>query len=180
MIKKVLRSILRAIFSIFYDPKYLSGRWFEVGIKGWTWALKGIGNAPWPSAIKIVLAENIHFHPDDLNNFQSPGVNWQAYGHIYMGKGSLIGPNVGLITANHDPSDLQEHLPAKDICIGEHCWIGMNSVILPGVVLGDNTIVGAGSVVTHSFPKGHCVIAGNPAEIIKSIQSSSSAITSKA
>lgn len=51
--------------------------------------------------------------------------------------------------------------------IGDKCWIGMNSVILPGVVLGDNTIVGAGSVVTKSFENGHCVVAGNPAKLIK-------------
>ena len=45
----------------------------------------------------------------------------------------------------------------------------MNSVILPGVTLGEHTVVGAGSVVTKSFPDGHCVIAGNPAIIIRSL-----------
>ena len=45
----------------------------------------------------------------------------------------------------------------------------MNSVILPGVVLGDHTIVGAGSVVTRSFEEGHCVIAGVPARKIKEL-----------
>jgi len=52
------------------------------------------------------------------------------------------------------------------MCLGERCWIGMNSIILPGVRLGDGTIVGAGSVVTHSFPGGQVMIAGNPAKII--------------
>ena len=46
----------------------------------------------------------------------------------------------------------------------------MNSVILPGVVLGEHTVVGAGSIVTKSFPEGYCVIAGNPAKIIRKIQ----------
>ena len=45
----------------------------------------------------------------------------------------------------------------------------MNSIILPNVTLGDFTIVGAGSVVTKSFPEGYCVIAGNPAKIIKQL-----------
>jgi acetyltransferase-like isoleucine patch superfamily enzyme len=58
-------------------------------------------------------------------------------------------------------------LPGKDVIIGKKCWIGMNSVILPGVCLGDHTIVGAGSVVTKSFPDGNCIIAGNPARIIR-------------
>ncbi len=58
----------------------------------------------------------------------------------------------------------------SDVNIGEKCWIGMNSVILPGVTLGTNTIVGADSIVTKSFPEGFCVIAGNPAKIIKAIK----------
>ena len=44
----------------------------------------------------------------------------------------------------------------KDVVLGKYCWIGMNSVILPGVVLGDHTVVGAGSVVTKSLSKGYC------------------------
>jgi acetyltransferase-like isoleucine patch superfamily enzyme len=49
----------------------------------------------------------------------------------------------------------------------------MNAVILPGVTLGDHTIVGAGSVVTKSFENGNCVIAGNPAKIIKNLEGAS-------
>lgn len=43
-----------------------------------------------------------------------------------------------------------QHQPGKDIVLGKNCWIGMNSTVLPGVVLGDHTVVGAGSVVTKS------------------------------
>ena len=46
----------------------------------------------------------------------------------------------------------------------------MNAVILPGVTLGDHTIVGAGSIVTKSFPEGYVVIAGNPAKIIRTLE----------
>ena len=77
---------------------------------------------------------------------------------------------MGLITANHDPANPATHLDPKPINIGKNCWIGMNSVILPGVTLGDNTTVGAGSVVTKSFPEGNCVIAGNPARIIRQLE----------
>jgi len=76
---------------------------------------------------------------------------------------------VGIITANHDPADLCRHLPGKPVELGECCWIGMNSVILPGVTLGPHTIVGAGSVVTHSFADGYCVIAGNPARLVRTL-----------
>ena len=51
----------------------------------------------------------------------------------------------------------------------------MNSVILPGVTLGPHTIVGAGSVVTHSFPDGYCVIAGNPARLIRTLDAGQAA-----
>nr|WP_283244199.1 DapH/DapD/GlmU-related protein [Luoshenia tenuis] len=53
--------------------------------------------------------------------------------------------------------------------LGEKCWIGMNSVVLPGVTLGPHTVVGAGAVVTKSFPEGYCVIAGNPARMIRKL-----------
>ena len=52
------------------------------------------------------------------------------------------------------------------ITIGNNCFIGNKTIVLPGVTLADNTIVGAGSVVTHSFLKEGCIIAGNPARII--------------
>jgi acetyltransferase-like isoleucine patch superfamily enzyme len=45
----------------------------------------------------------------------------------------------------------------------------MNAVILPGVTLGENTIVGAGAIVTKSFPEGWCVLAGNPARVIRKL-----------
>ena len=48
--------------------------------------------------------------------------------------------------------------------------IGMNPVILPGVTLGPKTVVGAGSVVTKPFPEGHCIIAGNPARVIRKLE----------
>jgi len=58
----------------------------------------------------------------------------------------------------------------NDVYIGDYCWIGANAVILLGVHLGPHTIVGAGSIVTKSFPEGYCVIAGNPAKIIKKLE----------
>lgn len=122
----------------------------------------------------VVNSENVYFDSNDLNNFQHFGCYYQAFGKIYIGKGTYIAPNCGIITANHDYNgSLDDHMEPKDVRIGDNCWIGMNSMILPGVELKDNTIVGAGSVVTKSFDMGNIVIAGNPAKIIKIIDKKS-------
>ena len=165
---------------IFYEKKYLKGRWFQNRkSEGWQWAARDIFHRflslkhvsiPWPVSPDINCSRNIEFDPEDLNNFNGMGNYYQAfYAKITIGKGSYIAQNVGIITANHDINNLDEHQPGKDVIIGKNCWIGMNSVILPGVILGDHTIVGAGAVVTKSFPDGNCVIGGNPAKIIREL-----------
>ncbi len=124
---------------------------------------------PFPCSPDILVtnASNIEFAPEDLNNFQGIGNYFQAMGKIVIGKGTYIANGAGIITANHNVKCLDEHLPPQEVVLGKKCWIGMNSIILPGVHLGDNTIVGAGAVVTKSFPEGNVIIAGNPAKIIK-------------
>lgn len=97
-----------------------------------------------------------------------PGCYIQGIGKLVIGDYCYFGPNIGIISANHDLYNLDEY-DKLETRIGSYCWIGMNAVVLPGVVLGDYTIVAAGSVVTKSFPEGHCVIAGNPARKIKDL-----------
>lgn len=98
-----------------------------------------------------------------------PGCYIQAIGKIYIGDYTQIAPNVGIISANHDLYDSRKHIVSK-VKIGKYCWLGMGTVILPGVELGDYTIVAAGSIVTKSFPDGFCVIGGNPAKLIKLLE----------
>lgn len=148
---------------------------------GWKWLFQafiwqkiiGINkHVPWPVSFKIavVAPENIDFHIDDLNNFMTQGNYFQAANaKLIIGKGTYIAPNVGIITENHDLKDPDKRSGGRDVIIGSKCWIGFNAVILPGVILGDHTVVGAGSIVTKSFPEGYCVIAGNPAKIVKKI-----------
>ena len=97
-----------------------------------------------------------------------PGSYIQGYGGIYVGDYTQIGPNVGLISSNHSLNDNRK-AEFSVVRIGKYCWIGMGVIILPGVDLGDHTIVAAGAVVTKSFPLGYCVLGGNPARIIKSL-----------
>lgn len=98
-----------------------------------------------------------------------PGCYIQGIGKVFIGDYTQIAQNVGIVSANHDVYDNSEYVK-KEVRIGKYCWLGMNSVILPGVILGDFTIVGAGSVVTKSFPDGYCVIGGNPARVIKHLE----------
>lgn len=179
---RVYLAILRAYLSIYYDKKYLVGRLFDkrhysLGYKRAKQYLrmqkKGINNnVPWPCnpTSVILFPENIDFDIDYMDNFFNNGCYFQAYGKIHIGKRTLIAQNVGIITSNHDLLNIDNHVQPKDVFIGDDCWVGMNSVILPGVVLGDHTIVGAGSVVSKSFPDGNCVIAGSPAKIIRLIE----------
>ena len=101
-----------------------------------------------------------------------PGCYIQGGGGIEIGDYTQIASNVGIISANHDLHDSRVHCDKGAVHIGKYCWLGMNSVILPGVIIGDYTIVGAGAVVTRSFPEGFCVVGGNPAKVIKEIDSS--------
>lgn len=99
----------------------------------------------------------------------SPGCYIQGGGQVFLGDYTIVGPNVGIISANHDLNNynIQE---IGTVVIGDYCWIGMNSVVLPNTELGDHTIVAAGSVVTKSFKEGYCVVGGTPAKILKRLE----------
>lgn len=187
MIVKKIRKIPFIIFTwtfvqifhwLYYDSQYLKGYWFEkMNSEGWQWAANDIlhrmlfqtnKSVKWPVSPYSSYGNNILFDVDDLNNFMGTGNYFQTLNaQIVIGKGTQIARNVGIITTNHNIYNLHKHQEGKDVVLGKSCWIGMNSVILPGVILGDHTIVGAGSVVTHSYPDGNCIIAGNPAKLIK-------------
>ena len=93
-------------------------------------------------------------------------------GDIYIGDHVMIGPNVTIATAAH-PLDaalrargLQYNRPVH---IGENVWIGANAAILPGVTIGANAVIGAGSVVTHDIP-ANVVAVGVPCRVLREIQ----------
>lgn len=96
----------------------------------------------------------------------SGGCYIQGINKVYIGDYTIFAPGVKIISANHDKNELSNHdKTTSPIVIGKYCWLGVNSIILPGVELGDNVIVAAGAVVTKSFP-GNVIIGGVPAKII--------------
>lgn len=98
----------------------------------------------------------------------SGGCYFSAINGIEIGDGTIFAPGVKVISANHDSSNFEKHNIKEPIKIGNNCWLGANSVILPGVQLGDGVIVAAGAVVSKSF-SDNVIIGGVPAKIIKKI-----------
>lgn len=90
---------------------------------------------------------------------------------VEFGDNVFIGPNCGFYTAGHPLDYVSRNKGleyAKPIKIGNNVWIGGNVCVLPGVTIGDNVVIGAGSVVTKDIP-ANCLVAGNPGKIIKKL-----------
>ena len=91
--------------------------------------------------------------------------------HIYVGDDTMFGPNVIIATAGHpiDPElrsrGLQYNLPVR---IGRNCWLGAGVIVMPGITIGDNTVIGAGSVVTKDIPSS-VVAVGNPCKVLREV-----------
>ena len=91
--------------------------------------------------------------------------------HIYVGDHTMFGPNVTVATAGHPilPELRQQGYQYNTpIHIGKNCWIGAGVVILPGVTIGDNVVIGAGSIVTKDLPD-NVVAVGNPCKILREV-----------
>lgn len=91
--------------------------------------------------------------------------------HIYVGDYTMFGPNVIVATAGHPIlPELRERLYQYNmpVHIGRNCWIGAGAIILPGITVGDNVVVGAGSVVTKDLPD-NVVAVGNPCRVLREV-----------
>lgn len=90
---------------------------------------------------------------------------------VYIGDNVMIAPNVTIVTGTHpiDP-DLRERVYQYNlpVHIGNRVWIGAGAIILPGVTVGDDSVIGAGSVVTKDIPAG-VVAVGNPCRVMRKI-----------
>ena len=111
---------------------------------------------------------NCHFGKFVYANF---GLTLVDDTHIYVGDYTLFGPHVTVATAGHPINPIlreklyQYNMPVH---IGRNCWIGAGALIMPGVTIGDNVVIGAGSVVTKDIPS-NVVAYGNPCRVQREI-----------
>lgn len=109
------------------------------------------------------------------NNVGISGATIYARKGIFIGDNTLIGANTKILDNDFHPLELEARLiddkskiGTRQIVIGKGCFIGCNSLILKGTILGEGCIVGAGAVVSGKF-EDNDVIAGNPARVIKKL-----------
>lgn len=110
----------------------------------------------------------VHFGKNIYANFNLTLVDDT---HIYVGDATMFGPNVTIATAGHPilpelrEQAYQYNMPVH---IGKNCWLGAGVIVMPGVTIGDNTVIGAGSVVTKDIP-ANVVAVGNPCRVMREI-----------
>jgi len=111
------------------------------------------------------------FFGGNFSGSQDVIYNCDIGGTLSFGDYCLVGPRCIFRTTNHNfssletPIRLQGHI-AQNIMIGDDVWFGANSIVLPGVTIGNHVVIGAGSVVTTDIPD-YSVAVGNPAKVIK-------------
>lgn len=106
-----------------------------------------------------------------LGNGSGLGVNCLVHGPLVIGNNVMMGPDVVILTHSHniDRVDVpmgQQGSWVRKVTIGNDVWIGMRSIIMPGITIGDGAIIGAGAVVTKDVPD-YAVVGGVPARIIR-------------
>ncbi len=125
------------------------------------------GRVPWP----VHFTSRVLYHEKiSLGNRSAPGMSSNCYiqarNGIEIGHNLRMGPGVGLISSNHHIDDYDIWPETGPIRIGDNVWIGMNSIVLPGIKIGDNVVIASGSVVNSDIAS-NSIAGGNPCKIIK-------------
>ncbi len=130
-------------------------------------------NAEFRAGAYAIYCSNIHIG-DNVVIRPNSMLFADEYAQIIIEDNVMIGAGVHFYVNNHKYDDIdtpiinQGYYPSQDIKVCQGSWIGANTIILPGVKIGKNSVVGAGSIVTKSVPD-FCVVAGNPAKMIKNL-----------
>ncbi len=111
------------------------------------------------AACRVFLGKNV---------FANHGLTVMSVGTVTIEDGVMFGPEVGIFTVNHEPKNIRV-IFTKEILIKKNAWIGARVNILPGVTIGENAIIGTGSIVTKDIP-ANAIAVGNPAKVVKMIE----------
>ena len=133
---------------------------------------------------EVVLNENVNFISSNIlcdgtrckieigrgTSIQGAHINAQEHSEIKIGRDCMFSGNIIIRTSDshpiYDALNAKRLNPAKSVMIGDHVWLGVPVFVLKGVTIGDNSIIGTGSIVTHDIP-ANCVAVGNPARVVK-------------
>lgn len=116
--------------------------------------------------VNIIVKPNASFSVGDSTYFTSDS-HVEASNEISIGSGCAISWGISIIDSNHHEIIYENQQPQKSyVKIGNHVWIGCNTILLPGTEIGNGSVVAAGSLVKGQFPE-NCLIGGNPARIIR-------------
>lgn len=114
----------------------------------------------------FIYGKNIHL---GQGSFINMNCNFIDDGQIIVGKKVLFGPAVTVVTVGHPVNpQMREYMYTDPVVIGDNVWIGANVTVCPGVKIGENSVIGAGSVVTRDIP-ANCVAVGNPCRVLREI-----------
>ena len=119
------------------------------------------------------IEKNAFFTPSlSIGDNSGIGIHCEVYGPVTIGNDVMMGPEVVIYTSGHryDQIDIpmwkQGSTPVEPVMIGNDVWIGRRAMIMPGVTVGDGSIIGAGAVVTKNVPP-YSIVGGVPARVIK-------------
>lgn len=172
--KKTFRQLAYFVIKIFY--KNINTTFEPYSLKellSYTYKQKILGynrKVPWP----VHFTSQIKCPEKIQRGTKYPGYAKGCYidgrNGIIFEENVITGPHVSIISQNHDTLDFNTYIPNNPIIIRKNSWLSARCIILPGVELGEHTIVAAGAVVTKSFLEGNQIIGGNPAKVIKKIE----------
>jgi acetyltransferase-like isoleucine patch superfamily enzyme len=183
LIRDIIKSLYVGIIQVLTRLAYIE-REFPSSISLWA-RLDIMPRAPHHERHRLSIGRNTlieslcaicTWHGDViLKDGASIGIGSIVMGPVFIGEGSACSQNCFISGQSHHYEDvsknfLRQGIQTGQVVIGKNVWIGANSVILPGVKIGDNSVIGAGSIITEDVP-AYSVVAGNPARIIKKYDS---------